>query len=340
MHTPLPSPVIDRYKYRKTFPGPTQHMGLWPARRDLGERQLLDLAAPFGEVTSISVHPSLEEQRCVYLSFSAMESSTAFADACRRDDGLRHALTGQQTEPVRLKWCRGMDPAARVLNSEDARLRRLPCLDQFAGIPWPAGLRLLLSFLSEDEERLCKEFIYSRPWDVLKNRRVQHYGFRFSYDTHRADLAAPCDPIPDIFRRLIVSRLAAAVPDLQIPQFDQLTVNEYEPGQGINRHVDTADAFDDVILSLSLLSPVVMEFVPDKTDAAATCCLPPLHIDLPPRSLLMLAKESRYQWQHGIAARKVDRLCKEAWRPRERRLSVTLRKVSAYDLLTRTLSKR
>jgi alkylated DNA repair dioxygenase AlkB len=47
-------------------------------------------------------------------------------------------------------------------------------------------------------------------------------------------------------------------------------------------------------------------------------------IVLEPRSLLILSNEARYEWQHGIAARKSDR-----WQgkviPRARRLSVTFR---------------
>jgi hypothetical protein len=41
---------------------------------------------------------------------------------------------------------------------------------------------------------------------------------------------------------------------------DQVTINEYLPGQGIRPHVDTHSAFTDGIASISLLSPVVMDF--------------------------------------------------------------------------------
>lgn len=41
---------------------------------------------------------------------------------------------------------------------------------------------------------------------------------------------------------------------------DQVTVNEYLPGQGIASHVDTHEAFGPTLLSLSLVSGVVMDF--------------------------------------------------------------------------------
>lgn len=46
----------------------------------------------------------------------------------------------------------------------------------------------------------------------------------------------------------------------QTIDFDQITVNEYNKGDGIASHVDTHSAFGPVILSLSLLSGVSMKF--------------------------------------------------------------------------------
>jgi alkylated DNA repair dioxygenase AlkB len=44
------------------------------------------------------------------------------------------------------------------------------------------------------------------------------------------------------------------------PRFDQLIINEYMPGQGINKHVDRIDIFENYICSLSLGSDCVMTF--------------------------------------------------------------------------------
>ena len=46
--------------------------------------------------------------------------------------------------------------------------------------------------------------------------------------------------------------------------FDQMIVNEYEPGQGINPHIDNTTLFRDTIVSVSLGSPTVMVFEKDK----------------------------------------------------------------------------
>jgi alkylated DNA repair dioxygenase AlkB len=98
--------------------------------------------------------------------------------------------------------------------------------------------------------------------------------------------------------------------------FDHMLVNEYLPGQGIALHRDYSP-FDRTVVSLTLLSPCVMDFR-RTSDGRAESLL------LEPRSLLVLSDEARYQWQHGIARRKSDR-----WHgiriPRGRRLSVTFR---------------
>ncbi|XP_028275349.1 alkylated DNA repair protein alkB homolog 8 isoform X2 [Parambassis ranga] len=79
---------------------------------------------------------------------------------------------------------------------------------------------------------------------------------------------------------------------------DQLTVNQYEAGQGIPPHVDTHSAFEDTILSLSLGAKTVMEFRHPDGRAVA--------VVLPSRSLLVMKGESRYLWTHGITPRKFD----------------------------------
>jgi hypothetical protein len=54
------------------------------------------------------------------------------------------------------------------------------------GIP---GLRLLLDFVSEQEERELLAALERQPWHSLAKRRVQHYGFKFDYTVR----AAPAD---------------------------------------------------------------------------------------------------------------------------------------------------
>ena len=116
--------------------------------------------------------------------------------------------------------------------------------------------------------------------------------------------------------------------------FDQLTLNDYQPGQGIPPHVDTHSPFEEIFASLSLISGVTMHF---KTPEGLA-----KDIYLRPRSLILFTGEVRFNWLHSIATRKIDKVLgaigaeemKDAevadssyLKFRHRRVSLTFRKV-------------
>lgn len=100
--------------------------------------------------------------------------------------------------------------------------------------------------------------------------------------------------------------------------FDQLTVNDYTPGQGIPPHVDTHSPFEEVFVALSLLSGVSMNF--RTADGAQT------DVYLRPRQLVLFSGEARYNYLHSIATRKLDKV-DGLLRFRHRRISLTFRKL-------------
>ena len=100
--------------------------------------------------------------------------------------------------------------------------------------------------------------------------------------------------------------------------FDQLTVNDYMPGQGIPPHVDTHSPFQEILASIGLKSGVTMHF---RNPEGVTTDL-----YLEPRSLVVMSGEARYNWLHSIAMRKIDRL-DGLLKFRHRRVSLTFRKL-------------
>ena len=194
---------------------------------------------------------------------------------------------------------------------------------------WPLGQQLLvdvegirgLYLVTEavcvhDEERFA-HLIDNVEWDDAMSRRVQHYGKKFDYVLRRATDAAMALPawIGEISA---TARRWASQFDFGDFAPDQITINEYKPGQGINNHVDTHSAFHEPIVSLSLCSDIVMAF---RTDDAVRYLL------LPRRSMLFMTGESRFLWRHGIKGRKMD-VIDDIICPRSRRLSVTLRETT------------
>lgn len=84
-----------------------------------------------------------------------------------------------------------------------------------------------------------------------------HFGFEFNYDDNMACEHPSSNPIPSACQPIIDRMLDAGI-FREKP--DQLTVNIYEPGNGIPSHVDTHSAFSDTIASLSLLSGLSVSF--------------------------------------------------------------------------------
>ncbi len=174
-------------------------------------------------------------------------------------------------------------------------------------IPKIRGLKYYESYVSLPEESALVTAIDQETWDTNWKRRRQHYGASYGRASERTS------PIPAWAQFLLDRMFKDGISDRP---FDQMLVNEYLPGQGISMHRDY-DPFDRTVVSLSLLSDCVMDFETTKHNSRES-------ILLERRSLLVLSDEARYDWQHGIAARKTDR-----WQgrttPRSRRLSVTCR---------------
>lgn len=178
------------------------------------------------------------------------------------------------------------------------------------------GLEIHPHLISLAEQQTLTQQIDSQPWQTEMRRRVQHHGYRYDYKRRRIEEEMYLGPLPDWADQL-AGRLhfEGYLPELP----DQVIVNEYEPGQGINPHIDCVPCFGDVIASLSLLSACVMDFTHAKTGEKVS------HL-LRARSLLVMQGEARHGWKHGIAPRKTDQIDGFSL-PRARRISITFRTV-------------
>jgi alkylated DNA repair dioxygenase AlkB len=183
-----------------------------------------------------------------------------------------------------------------------------------------AGLRYLPNFISPQEELELVETVDKQIWLSPLQRRVQHYGYIYDYKKRTVTDEMYIGGLPDwlqtLAERLKQDRCIAEVPD-------QVIINEYQAGQGIAPHVDCEPCFGDTILSLSLGSACTMGLYNLKTDKV-------LHQILEPCSLVIMEKEARYDWKHGIAARKSDTV-EGITIPRGRRISLTFRKVVLHS---------
>ncbi len=179
------------------------------------------------------------------------------------------------------------------------------------------GLQYVENYITEDQHGWLLVQIDKQQWLNDLKRRVQHYGFKYDYRARKVNRDMHIGELPKWLRRL-----SQKLPtDGHMPKVaDQVIINEYLPGQGIAGHIDCEPCFRDTIASLSLGSDCVMDFT-NKDDKTKK-----ISVWLAPRSLVVLSDEARYEWLHGIAARKSD-----VWdgqkHERGRRVSLTFRKV-------------
>lgn len=174
------------------------------------------------------------------------------------------------------------------------------------------GLAYCRAFLPpEDQVRLLQE-VDARPWLNDLKRRVQHYGYKYDYKARSINHSMYAGSLPpfalDVAQRLMSRGLIEDMPD-------QLIVNEYQPGQGITAHIDCEPCFKNTIVTVSLGSACVMDFICVATKELTS-------VKLETGSALVLCDEARYDWMHRIQARKSDDGI-----PRGRRVSLTFRNV-------------
>lgn len=161
---------------------------------------------------------------------------------------------------------------------------------EFPDIP---GLRYYPEIVSEAEAAQLWAGIYNVPdkaWNGSLKRRTQHFGFEYNYTQRNAR-----EKIADLpeYQAFLQHRLEA----MTHRTYDQVILNEYQPGQGISRHIDAPAAFGDTVCSLSLGSACTMRFARDGVV---------FDLVLHPRSVVVLTGDARYKWTHEIPARKSD----------------------------------
>lgn len=85
---------------------------------------------------------------------------------------------------------------------------------------------------------------------TLKHRQVKHFGYEFRYDNNRVDANKPLNTkIPSVCN-LIFKRLRKQYGNILIPSAEpnQLTVNKYEPGQGMSLFKSIRNSLEIIML--------------------------------------------------------------------------------------------
>lgn len=315
------------FRFKQARPGvQTSHVYLAPYGTDFkGNTKELLLNKYFSKSLKQEVVDIIVHKTHTYVSFTETDKGRAAALACI--ENLMKYLKPDLL-PRKLK-CRF---SVKFSKSPGFSIRPVKCVSlssnrnnqDLLGIP---GLRLYNDAISIEEEEYLLSAIDEQPWSSKLKRRVQHYGYTFNYITRSVDAKKNPPKLPEfllsLYERLFsggIEYVSGIDGSLKLP--DQCTINEYMPGQGISSHIDTHSAFHDRIMSLSLGSACVMNFLCEERSKDK------IHLLLPRRSLLILSKEARYIYAHGISPRKTDVYPDDTLVDRGRRVSITLRNVN------------
>lgn len=159
---------------------------------------------------------------------------------------------------------------------------------------------IYIDFISPQEEVFLIETINSdqNKWvnrytqNQLNNRRMQSYGFQYIKGQSGKESIILAEKIPDNYCFLL-DRLELSTGI----RFNQMTINEYLPGQGIDAHYDHKTRFGNYIAGLTLGSGcnLIFEKINCKDISDNTIIK-----YLSPRSLYLMKDELRYDWMHKI----------------------------------------
>ncbi|GAG57547.1 unnamed protein product [marine sediment metagenome] len=111
------------------------------------------------------------------------------------------------------------------------------------------------NFITAEEECIFVNYFAScDKWHMRGKRRMQAYGYKYEKGDFATGLRKTQE-IPNTFLSLVHN-----INLTTDRNFNQMTVNEYLPGQGIDSHYDHKTRFGDSIAGISLGSGCTMIF--------------------------------------------------------------------------------
>ena len=158
----------------------------------------------------------------------------------------------------------------------------------------PAGLIFVSEFVSAREEDTLLAFIRGLEFrtfqmhGVTAKRRIRQFGLHYAFQSYQL---TPTDPMPEAFGG--IGARAAQLAGIAASDWAETLVTEYQPGAGIGWHRD-APAFG-IVAGISLAGACRMRF---QTGSGAERRIAAM--ELPARSMYLLAGEARSKWQHMI----------------------------------------
>ncbi|KIH66033.1 methyltransferase domain protein [Ancylostoma duodenale] len=200
--------------------------------------------------SSVLCGVSLEELEKIFYPFDDNASFTVFPN--KRSYSFVSFSSKEKAEAAREALHGRIPPQLKVSHQPFliSYVRQLPACKPVDNTLYPKDFLLVEDYITEDEEKAFLDLIFDTE-DVksLKHRAVIHYGHEFDYSKNAA--FKPTKPIPPLINQLADRLVKDSHVDFRP---DQVTINVYEPGQGIPSHYDTHSAFEDPIVCVRIVN--------------------------------------------------------------------------------------
>ncbi|ETV81296.1 hypothetical protein H257_05856 [Aphanomyces astaci] len=304
--------TVSGLTHQQKLPSATPYLSLTWSKKGkkfvVTDQTLVDILSVYGPVKQVIMGTG--SRKTAIVEFERVKDAQVAKQALDDSGAVFHGKKFHVEPAMLRKAFEDECSFNRVPNYDSARRQ----VDPATFVP---GLLVYNDFITPEQETLLLAELDKAEWkNDVRARQVQHFGYVFNYKTQKCDASTPLEDMPPFCRSLI---------DTMPPTFDgvpdQITANEYLPGQGISAHIDTHSAFTGSIGTLSLGHASVMEFRHPEDGRCETFLLEP-------RALYIMTGASRYQWTHCVHPRLFD-VVDGAKVPRRRRVSITFRKLQA-----------
>jgi DNA oxidative demethylase len=181
----------------------------------------------------------------------------------------------------------------------------------------PAGFFYVPDLITRAEERALLDWFAASPeWKLVTfrgqtaRRRAMSFGARYLSQGRRLEAAPELPPELAVYRDRMVHAACAglgrelALAGRTTADFRLCTALHYPPGGAIGWHADNR-AFGPTVLSLSLGTQARLQL--QRTGHGDTIASDVVEHELAPRSLFVLAGESRTLWQHRVCPVRSER---------------------------------
>lgn len=162
------------------------------------------------------------------------------------------------------------------------------------------GIKVYPNFITRDEETQIIDGMEKMEWKLSQSgRRKQDFGPQVNFKKQKVKMGS-FSGFPS-YSKFLLDRMKT-VDSLNSFIAVELCNLEYmsERGSSIDPHIDDTWLWGEQLVTINLLSSTILTLLRNKNGPGGKSLYDEVQVLMPPRSLVILEKDARYVWTHGI----------------------------------------